>query len=120
MLFLFKASFLLKHPLSSRCRHIDVPGTYVINVSVTGCASSLGLPPPVDGRVSPGGSPTKSGSHSASTSPTSVARMRPRSKSTDIDAKKMVNFHFRTKCANCLEALFVCCRFFITPVIIDN
>ena len=39
---------------------------------------------------SPGGSPTKGHSHSAHTSPTNTAKVRPRARSAESDAKKLV------------------------------
>lgn len=50
----------------------------------------LVLPRPADSSTSPGSSPTRSDSQSASTSPTSIAKLRPRSKSHDENAKRMV------------------------------
>ena len=43
------------------------------------------------GSSSPAGSPTKGHSHSAHTSPTNTARLRPRTKSADSDTKRLVS-----------------------------
>ena len=74
---------------------------------LAGLVGSL-IPPSSQSVPSPAGSPTKGQSHSAHTSPTNTAKLRPRASSAESDSKKLVRFFCLFEKKKWLELLSQC------------